>query len=170
MAEKKTVKDLLTDELKDLYSAEKQLTKALPKMASGSKDTSLRMAFVAHLHETTGQVTRLEEISRLLDIKLAGKKCVGMEAVIKEGAEALAAEGDDDLLDLGLIGSGSRVEHYESAGYKMAITLAQRLGAHEVVDLLRATLDEEEAADAKLKEIAVELVSRAPAELAQTAV
>jgi ferritin-like metal-binding protein YciE len=169
MPGKKTVKDLLTDELKDLYSAEKQLTKALPKMAGGAKDTSLKTAFVAHLHETTGHVTRLEEIGRLMDIKLAGKKCVGMEGVIKEGAEALAEQGDDGVLDLGLIGAGSRVEHYESAGYKTAIILARRLGAHEVVDLLRATLDEEEAADAKLTEIAAELVSRAPAELAQTA-
>ena len=111
MADKNTVKDLLTDEIKDLYSAEKQLTKAIPKMAKGSTDSTLKEAFTAHLKETQRQVVRLEEIAKLLEIKPTGKKCVGMEGCISEGAEALEEEGEDSILDLGLIGAGTRVEH-----------------------------------------------------------
>ena len=106
MAEKKTVKDLLEDEIKDLYSAEKQLTKAIPKMAKGSHDAALAAAFKNHLKETERQVARLEEVGTLLDIKPSGKKCEGMEGVIKEGAEALAEDGDETILDLGIIGAG----------------------------------------------------------------
>src|SRR5277367_4989820 len=125
MADKNTIKDLLADEIKDLYSAEKQLTKAIPKMAKGSTDQALKEAFTAHLAETLGQVKRLEEAAQLLEIKPAGKKCVGMEGVIQEGAEALKEQGEAAILDLGLIGAGSRVEHYEMAGYLTAISLAQ---------------------------------------------
>src|ERR1700753_746177 len=121
MAPKKSLKDLLEDEIKDLYSAEKQLTKAIPKMAKGSNDPLLKEAFTAHLEETKGHVSRLEEVAKLLDIKPTGKKCAGMEGVIQEGAEALGEEGDAAILDLGLIGAGSRVEHYEMAGYMTAI-------------------------------------------------
>lgn len=161
MAEKNTVKDLLSDELKDLYSAEKQLTKALPKMAKGSKDAALKEAFQTHLAETQGQVTRLEKACELLEIKPTGKKCMGMEGVIKEGAEALEEEGDETILDLGLIGAGSRVEHYEMAGYITAIGLAKRIGATEVADLLLENLAEEQAADKKLRTIASGLMKRA---------
>ena len=135
MADKQSVKDLLEDEIKDLYSAEKQLTKAIPKMAKGSNDASLATAFTKHLKETEGQVARLEEVGRLLDMKPTGKKCEGMEGVIKEGAEALEEEGDQTILDLGIIGAGSRVEHYEMAGYMTAISLAERLGERDVVKL-----------------------------------
>src|SRR5277367_2032441 len=127
MADKKTVQDLLDDEIKDLYSAEKQLTKAIPKMAKGSNHPALQTAFRNHLKETEGQVDRLEEVARLLEIKPTGRKCLGMEGVIKEGSEALEEEGDDTVLDLGIIGAGSLVEHYEIAGYTTAISLAQRL-------------------------------------------
>ena len=113
MADKNTIKDLLTDEIKDLYSAEKQLTKAIPKMAKGSNDPSLKEALTSHLEETKEQVTRLEQVGEMLGIKVTGKKCMGMEGVIKEGAEALEEEGEDTVLDLGIIGAGSRVEHYE---------------------------------------------------------
>src|SRR6187399_2493489 len=99
MADKKTIQDLLSDEIKDLYSAEKQLTKAIPKMAKGSSDPALSEAFRAHLKETEGQIARLEQIGQLLSMKVAGKKCVGMEGVIKEGAEVLEQEGDDSVLD-----------------------------------------------------------------------
>src|ERR1700759_4215550 len=102
MSELSTIKDLLEDEIKDLYSAEKQLTKAIPKMAKGSHDAALSTAFSNHIKETEEQVTRLEEVARLLDIKPAGKKCEGMEGVIKEGAEALAEEGNETVLDLGI--------------------------------------------------------------------
>jgi ferritin-like metal-binding protein YciE len=162
MPNKLTVKDLLADELKDLYSAEKQLTKALPKMISGSNDNALKTAFVNHLRETQEQIVRLDSMGDLLGIKLLGKKCVGMEGIVKEGSEALTEEGDKTILDLGIISAGSRVEHYECAGYKTAISLAQRLGANEVAELLKATLKEEEAADANLMTIATELLSKAP--------
>jgi ferritin-like metal-binding protein YciE len=161
MADKKTVQNLLEDEVKDLYSAEKQLTKAIPKMAKGSSDASLKAAFTGHLKETQGQVVRLEEIGRLLGIKPSGKKCMGMEGVIKEGAEALEEEGNEVILDLGLIGAGSRVEHYEMAGYLTAISLAQRTGAKEVVSLLKQSLAEEEAAEQKLRKIASGLIRSA---------
>jgi ferritin-like metal-binding protein YciE len=161
MADKKTVKDLLEDEIKDLYSAEKQLTKAIPKMAKGANDAALKDAFSAHLKETQGQVARLEQIGQLLGTKPAGKKCVGMEGVIKEGAEALEEEGDETILDLGLIGAGSRVEHYEIAGYLTAISLAKRIGSGEVVGLLKESLAEEEGAEQKLRKIASTLIKSA---------
>lgn len=163
MAEKQTLKDLLEDEIKDLYSAEKQLTKALPKMAKGSHDAALSTAFTNHLKETEGQVARLEEVGRLLDIKPAVEKCEGMEGVIKEGAEALDQEGNETVLDLGIIGAGSRVEHYEMAGYLTAISLAERIGAKEVVSLLQKSLAEEQTAEQTLRKIASGLIKRATA-------
>ena len=162
MADKQTLKDLLEDEIKDLYSAERQLTKAIPKMAKGSHDAALSTAFTNHLKETEQQVARLEEVGKLLDIKPTGKKCQGMEGVIKEGAEALKEEGNEKVLDLGIIGAGSRVEHYEIAGYLTAISLAQRLGAKNVVGLLKASLAEEEGAEQKLRRIAAGLIKDAP--------
>ena len=162
MADKKTVKELLEDEIKDLYSAEKQLTKAIPKMAKGSGDPALKQAFSAHLAETQGQVARLEQVAKLLDIKPTGKKCMGMEGVIQEGAEALEEEGERTVLDLGIIGAGSRVEHYEMAGYLTAISLATRMKATEVVNLLKQSLAEEKAAEAKLRQIAATLLKSAP--------
>jgi ferritin-like metal-binding protein YciE len=162
MADKTTVKDLLADEIKDLYSAEKQLTKAIPKMAKGSTDRSLQEAFKAHLGETLEQVKRLEKAAELLGLKPTGKKCVGMEGVINEGAEALEEEGDDVILDLGLIGAGTRVEHYEMAGYMTAISLAQKMGATDVVALLKQSLAEEQAAEAGLRKICAVLLKSAP--------
>lgn len=162
MADKNTIKDLLTDEIKDLYSAEKQLTRAIPKMAKGATDPALKEAFKAHLEETKGQVARLEQIGQLLSIKVTGKKCAGMEGVIEEGAEALEEEGDTSVLDLGLIGAGSRVEHYEMAGYLTAISLAKRIGASEAVTLLQETLTEEQAAEKKLRQIAAAIMKAAP--------
>jgi ferritin-like metal-binding protein YciE len=164
MADKQTLKDLLEDEIKDLYSAEKQLTKAIPKMAKGSHDPALSSAFTKHLKETEEQVARLEEVGKLLDIKPAGKKCEGMEGVIKEGAEALGEEGNETVLDLGIIGAGSRVEHYEMAGYLTAISLAERLQEGGVVKLLQKSLLEEEAAEQTLRKIASGLLQGAPIE------
>jgi ferritin-like metal-binding protein YciE len=163
MADKKTLKDLLEDEIKDLYSAEKQLTKAIPKMAKGSHDAALSTAFKNHLRETEEQVARLEEVGKLLDMKPTGKKCQGMEGVIKEGAEALEEEGDETVLDLGIIGAGSRVEHYEMAGYLTAISLAERIGAKKVVSLLQKSLSEEQAAEQTLRKIASGLIKSATA-------
>jgi ferritin-like metal-binding protein YciE len=162
MMAKKSIKDLLSDEIKDLYSAEKQLTKAIPKMVKGSNDASLKAAFTAHLAETKEQVARLEQAAGLLGIKPTGKKCVGMEGCIGEGAEAL--EEDAAVRDLGLIGAGARVEHYEMAGYITAINLSQRLGASGVINLLKLSLAEEEAADKKLRQIGATLLNSVPAE------
>jgi ferritin-like metal-binding protein YciE len=164
MADKKTIRDLLAGEIKDLYSAEKQLTKAIPKMAKGSDDPALKEAFSAHLEETRGHVARLDEIAALLEIKPTGKKCAGMEGLIEEGAEGLEEDGDPAVLDLGLIGAGSRVEHYEMSAYLTAISLAQRLGAAEVAGLLKQSLAEEQGAEKKLRTIASRLVKTAPAE------
>jgi len=163
MADKNTIKDLLEDEIKDLYSAEKQLTKAIPKMAKGSNDPELQAAFKNHLKETEGQVARLEEVARLLEMKPTGKKCVGMEGCIQEGAEALEESGEDAILDLGIIGAGSRVEHYEMAGYMTAISLATRLQETQVVTLLKQSLAEEEAAEKTLRKIASNLIKTADA-------
>lgn len=162
MADKKYIQDLLADEIKDLYSMEKQLTKAIPKMAKGSNDESLQTALRDHLKETEKQVSRLEEAAKLLSISPSGKKCVGMEGCIKEGGEALEAEGNETILDLGIIGAGTRVEHYEMAGYMTAISLAQRLGAKEVVALLGESLAEEQGAERKLRSIGAGLMKSAP--------
>jgi ferritin-like metal-binding protein YciE len=162
MADKEVLKDLLEDEVKDLYSAEKQLTKAIPKMAKGSNDPALQDAFKGHLKETEAQVQRLERIARILEIKPSGKKCVGMEGCIKEGAEALSEDGDETVLDLGIIGAGSRVEHYEMAGYLTAISLAEQISEKEVVSLLKESLTEEQNAEDKLRKIAASLLSGAP--------
>jgi ferritin-like metal-binding protein YciE len=166
MADKEVLKDLLEDEIKDLYSAEKQLTKAIPKMANGSNDPNLQNAFKSHLKETEAQVTRLEQIAKILEITPTGKKCVGMEGCIKEGAEALSENGDETVLDLGIIGAGSRVEHYEMAGYLTAISLAEEIGEKQVVSLLKASLAEEQNAENKLRKIATNLLSNAPKQAA----
>jgi ferritin-like metal-binding protein YciE len=166
MADKEVVKDLLEDEIKDLYSAEKQLLKAIPKMAKGSNDPALQDAFKGHLKETEAQAKRLEQIATILEIRPTGKKCVGMEGCIKEGAEALSEDGDDTVLDLGIIGAGSRVEHYEMAGYLTAISLAQQIGEKQVVTLLTQSLAEEQGAEDKLRKIASDLLSSAPKQAA----
>jgi ferritin-like metal-binding protein YciE len=162
MSDKEVLKDLLEDEIKDLYSAEKQLTKAIPKMAKGSNDPDLQDAFKGHLKETEAQAKRLEQIANILGIKPTGKKCVGMEGCIKEGAEALSEDGDETVLDLGIIGAGSRVEHYEMAGYLTAISLAEQIGEKQVVSLLKASLAEEQGAEEKLRKIAANLLNSAP--------
>jgi ferritin-like metal-binding protein YciE len=164
MSELSTIKDLLQDEIKDLYSAEKQLTKAIPKMAKGANNKELSSAFESHLKETENQVKRLEKVAEILGTTPTGKKCAGMEGVIEEGSEALEEDGDEAVLDLGIIGAGSRVEHYEMAGYMTAITLAKQLGENEVVKLLGDTLAEEQAAEAKLRTIAQGIVKSAPVE------
>ena len=162
MAAKEVLKDLLEDEIKDLYFAEKQLTKAIPKMAKGSNDPALQDAFKGHLKETEAQVQRLERIAEILEMKPSGKNCVGMEACIKEGAEALSEDGNETVLDLGIIGAGSRVEHYEMAGYLTAISLAEQIGEKEVVSSLKESLSEEQGAEDKLRKIAANLLSGAP--------
>jgi ferritin-like metal-binding protein YciE len=164
MSELNTIKDLLEGEIKDLYSAEKQLTKAIPKMAKGSNNEALSAAFEAHLKETEGQITRLEKVAEILGTAPTGKKCHGMEGCITEGAEALEEDGNENVLDLGIIGAGSRVEHYEMAGYTTAINLANQLGHNDIVTLLTQSLREEQAADKKLREIGSQILKQAPAD------
>lgn len=147
---------LLEDEIKDLYSAEKQLLKALPKMANAADNVALRKAFTGHLKETKGQVARLDKVGKMLGIKLTGKKCKAMEGLIEEGKEVLEAEGPPQLIDAALIGAAQRVEHYEMAGYGTARAFAEQLGRDDVAKLLQQTLDEETAADEKLTTISLD--------------
>jgi ferritin-like metal-binding protein YciE len=149
---------LLEDQLKDLFSAENQLVKALPKMAAKASAPELRDAITSHLRETEGHVERLQTIGEKLGIKLTGKVCKAMEGLIAEGKEVLGEKGDPALIDAALIGAAQRVEHYEMAGYGTARAIAERLEESGVVDLLQATLDEEKAADKKLTQIAEENV------------
>ena len=146
--------DLYIDELKDLYSAENQLLKALPKMAKAASAPELQTAFEDHLEETQGQVRRLERIFKKLDASPKGKKCKAMEGLIEEGKEVIEEDADPAVRDAALIAAAQRVEHYEMAGYGCVRTYARLLGYDEAADLLQETLDEEGAADKKLTKLA----------------
>ena len=149
-----SLEELFLDELKDLYSAEKQITKALPKMVKAATSPELKDAFQSHLDETNGQIERLETIFEMLKKKGTGKTCEGMKGVLSEGAEVLRETKKGDLRDSGLITAAQRVEHYEMAGYGGVREYAKLLGQKEIMALLDATLKEEEAADKKLTQIA----------------
>ena len=164
----KTLNDLLIDELKDLYSAENQLIKALPKMAKAANSENLSAAFTDHLEETRGQVERLEKIFTILEGTPKGKKCKAMEGLIEEGKEVMEEEYEPAVMDAALIGAAQRVEHYEIAGYGTARTLATLLGHDEVAELLQETLDEEGNADKKLTDLAESEIN-VEAEEAETA-
>lgn len=142
--------ELLIDELKDLYSAEKQIVRALPKLAKAATTPELSQALLSHLEQTKGQVDRLEQIAEIVGKKLTGKTCVGMKGVLEEGSEVLEEVEKGQLRDAALIGASQRVEHYEMAGYGTARDFAKLLGWTDVAELLQVTLDEEEAADKKL--------------------
>ncbi len=148
-----SIDKLLEDQLKDIFSAENQLVKALPKMAKKASAQGLKDAITSHLEETKHHVERLNEIGQSLGIKLSGKKCKAMEGLVEEGAEVLEAEGAGPLIDFALIAAAQRVEHYEISAYGSARALAKHLGHEEVVQLLTETLDEESAADEKLASI-----------------
>lgn len=149
-----SLRDLFVQELKDLYNAEQQLVKALPKMAKAASAEDLRKAFEDHLKETENQVERLETIFKQLDITPRGRKCQAMTGLIEEGKEMMEADGEEPVLDAALIAAAQRVEHYEIAGYGTVRTFAQLLGMDDAVELLQETLDEEAAADQKLTELA----------------
>jgi ferritin-like metal-binding protein YciE len=151
MASMKSANELLAAEIKDLYSAEKQLTKAIPKMIAGAKDPQLKAGLSAHLDETRQQIVRLETIAALLEIKATGKVCKGMEGLILEGAEALAVDAPSVVFDLGIIAAARRVEHYEMAGYMTAIAISEELELSEVTKLLTETLVEEKGAEESLR-------------------
>lgn len=145
---------LLEEELKDLYSAENQLLKALPRMAKKATSSTLKQAFTTHLKETEGHVKRLQQIAEMLEIKPSGKKCKAMEGLIEEGKEMMQEDGEPALIDAAMIGAAQKVEHYEISGYGTARALAEKLGQERIAQLLQETLDEESATDEKLTEIA----------------
>jgi ferritin-like metal-binding protein YciE len=146
--------DLYIDELKDLYSAEGQILKALPKMAKAASSEELRSAFEEHLEQTKVHAQRLEQILAKLDESPKGKKCKAMEGLVNEGKDLLEEDIDPDVMDAGLIAAAQRVEHYEMAGYGCVRTYAQLLGEEEASVLLQETLDEEGATDKKLSRLA----------------
>jgi ferritin-like metal-binding protein YciE len=149
-----SLRDLLFEELRDLYSAETQLIDALPKMAEAATSRELKSAFKHHLEETRRQVSRLENVFQQMGEKSSGETCEAMKGLIREGEVLVKAEGDPDVRDAGLIGAAQRVEHYEMAGYGTARSLARRLGENQVAETLQQTLNEEAEADKKLTSIA----------------
>lgn len=153
-----TLDQLLQEELRDIYDAEKQLVKALPKMAKAVSSEELREAINEHLQVTKGQVERLEQVFEKLGTKAKGKTCAGMKGLIEEGEEAVGQSGSAELKDAAIIGAAQRVEHYEIAAYGTARTFAERLGNEEVAELLQETLTEEEEADERLTEISESLL------------
>jgi len=144
------LQDVLIDELRDMYSAENQLVKALPKLAKGAKDKVLKQLFTEHLDETKGQVLRLRQVFEHLGKKPTGQHCNGMEGVIEEGADALEKDEEGASFDSGLVGAALRTEHYEIAGYSASIAMAKTLGLSDVVGLLQENLAEEVAAAKKI--------------------
>jgi ferritin-like metal-binding protein YciE len=152
--ELQTLNDLYIDELKDLYSAENQILKALPRMIRAATHPQLKRAFTTHERQTRQQVKRLERICRDLGVNPRGKKCVGMEGVLKEGAELIQERPEPDVLDAGLIAAAQHVEHYEMAGYGCVRTYARLLGQDDHAALLQQTLDEEGDTDELLTELA----------------
>ena len=158
------LRDAFVDELKDSYDAEKQLIKALKKMAKAAKADELRSAFETHLEETQGQVERLEQVFGLLDEKVKGKHCDGIAGIIEEGASVMEEDFDDATMNACLIASGQRAEHYEMAAYGTLVAWARAMGHNEAADLLQETLDEEKAADEKLSGLAEGGINQAAAD------
>lgn len=150
----KNLNQLFEHQLKDLYSAEKQLIEALPKMASNAHDSKLKKAFEDHLKETEEHITRIEEICKQLDIKPTGEKCKAMEGLIKEAEGFIGEAEDSDVMDAGLIAEAQRVEHYEISGYGTAVRYAKELGHSKIAEKLQMTLDQEYDADKKLNDLA----------------
>jgi ferritin-like metal-binding protein YciE len=158
------LREVMLEELRDLYSAENQLVKALPKLAKAAEDDELKQAFSEHLEETTGQVERLKQVFSLLEEKPTGKHCNGMEGLIKEGKEAIDEEEEGGAYDIGLIGAAARVEHYEIAGYTAVIAMLKGLGLEEAAERLAETLNEENSALEKLESKIQELIVAAAEE------
>ena len=154
-----TLQDLYIDELRDLYNAEHQLLKALPKMAKGASSSELKQAFEQHLEETKGHVERLEQIFEGLDENPKGKTCYAMKGLVEEGSEVLDQDGEESVLDAGIIAAAQKVEHYEIAGYGTVRTFAELLNQTEASKLLQATLDEEGEANEKLNDLAEGIVN-----------
>jgi ferritin-like metal-binding protein YciE len=158
------LKEVLIDELRDMYSAENQLVKALPKLAKGAKDQALKQLFTDHLAETKNQVLRLREVFEHLGKKPTGEHCNGMEGVIEEGADALEKDEEGASFDSGIIGAALRTEHYEIAGYTACIAMAKTLGERDIVNLLTQNLQEELTAAKNVQAAAVNILKQAASE------
>ena len=154
-----TLKELYVNELRDLYNAENQLIKALPKMAKGASSDELKDAFEKHLEQTKGHVQRLEEVFEELGEKTRGKTCQAMKGLIEEGSEILKADGEASVLDAAIIVAAQKVEHYEIASYGSVRTFAQLLGQDTSAELLQQTLDEESEANELLNKLAEDIVN-----------
>ena len=154
MADTATLHNAFIDELRDAYDAEKQLTKALPKLAKAATNGKLRAAFETHLKETQGQIARLEQVFQSLDEPVRGKHCDGIAGIIEEGKSVMEEDFDETTMDACLIASGQRAEHYEMAAYGTLVAWAQVMGHTQAAKLLQQTLDEEKAADKKLSGLA----------------
>lgn len=163
-----TLRDLYLEQLKDLYNAEQQLVKALPKMAKAASSEELRTAFENHLEKTTEHAQRIETIFEQMGEKAQGKKCKAMEGLVKEGGEVIEEDMEDGIKDAALIAAAQRVEHYEIAGYGCVRTYATILGDEEAVTLLAQTLEEEKEADEALNGIAEQLSLEVPREEGQS--
>jgi len=161
-----TLHDAFIDELRDAYDAEKQLTKALPKLAKAAASDELRQAFESHLEETRGHVDRLEQVFASLDEKVRGKHCDGIAGIIEEGKSVMEEQFDEQTMDACLIAAGQRAEHYEMAAYGTLIAWAEAMGHTEAVELLQQNLDEEKAADEKLTALAEGGINEAAAAIA----
>src|SRR5215469_312404 len=159
--QEKSLQELYVEQLRDLYNAENQLVKALPKMAKAAQSEALRQGFEQHLEQTKGHVDRLEQIFSAMDESPKGRKCAGMEGLVREGEEVIKEESSSEALDAGLIASAQRVEHYEIAAYGTVRSFAELLGLNEAVNLLRHTLEEEKETDEKLTELSKEVNAQA---------
>lgn len=165
---KNSLLGLYLDELRDIYNAEKQLTKALPKMAKAASSEELRNGFTEHLEQTRGHVERLDQIFEALGERSSGKKCAGMEGLIEEGSEVMGEDFEGEVMDAALIAAAQRVEHYEIAAYGTVCAFAELLGETEQVSLLRQTLDEEKQTDEKLTELSQEINIAAKDQVSET--
>ena len=161
-----TLHDAFIDELRDTYDAEKQLTKALPKLAKAASSPELSEAFATHLEETRAQIERLERVFASLGEKVRGKHCDGIAGIVEEGKSIMEEDFDDQTMDACLIAAGQRAEHYEMAAYGTLVAWARAMGHEEAADLLQQTLDEEKAADEKLTSIAEAGINSAAAQMA----
>jgi ferritin-like metal-binding protein YciE len=166
MAETGTLHDAFIDELRDTYDAERQLTKALPKLAKNASNPDLREAFESHLEETQGQIERLEQVFESLGEKVRGKHCEGIAGIIEEGKSIMEEDFDETTMDACLIAAGQRAEHYEMAAYGTLIAWAQAMGHTEAAKLLQQNLDEEKAADKKLSGLAEGGINQSAADAA----
>lgn len=157
------IRDLLIEEMQDQYDAEKQLVKALPKMAKAASNSELAQAFESHLAETKGHVQRLEQAFEMMGVKAKSKSCAAMKGLVTEGEEAIGEKLPSELQDSAIICAAQKVEHYEIAGYGTICAWASALGLDDVAELLQETLDEEKAADEKLSNVADEILVEAGA-------